>query len=112
MQLVAHLVVGGRRETDAAWLANALEPRRDVDAVAHQVAVGLLDHVAEMDPDPQYDASFSGNAFVAIGEAALHLDRAARRLDHAAKLRDHAVAGALDDAPAVRRNRRVHEIAP
>ncbi len=65
-----------------------------------------------MDPDPQVKAAFVGKTLIAVGEARLHLNGAARSLDHAAKLRDHAIASALDDAPAVRRNRRVDEIAP
>ena len=35
------------RQADRARLANALHARGDFDAIAHQVAVGLLDHVAE-----------------------------------------------------------------
>ncbi len=33
------------------------EPRRDIDAVAHRVAITLLDHVAEVGVDPGLDAA-------------------------------------------------------
>jgi hypothetical protein len=29
------------------------DPRGDIDAVAHEVAVALLDHIAHMDSDPE-----------------------------------------------------------
>ena len=39
---------------DAAGLGDALDPRRDVDAVAEDV-VALDDDVADIDPDPKPD---------------------------------------------------------
>ena len=44
-------------------------------------------------------------------EAVLHLDRAAHRVDHAAKLDQAAVAGALDDAPVMRGDGGIDQIA-
>jgi hypothetical protein len=41
---------------------NALKPRGDIDAVAHQVAVAFLDDVADMDPDAKLDASLRGRS--------------------------------------------------
>ena len=70
LQLVAHLPVRVFRKANAARLADRLQPRRDVDAVAHEVAVALLDDVAEMDADADLDALVSGNAGVALGEPA------------------------------------------
>jgi len=40
--------------------------------------------------------------------AVLHLDRAAHRIDHAAELNEAAIAGALDDAPAMRGDRGIN----
>ena len=77
--------------------------RGDVDAVAHQVAVGLLDDVAQMDADAELDAALGRQAGVALDQAVLHFDRAAHRVDHAAELDEAAVAGSLDDAPMMRR---------
>jgi hypothetical protein len=42
------LAVGVLGKTDRPGLGDPLEPRSDVDAVAHEVAIGLLDDVAEM----------------------------------------------------------------
>ena len=54
------LPVGVLGETDRPGLGDALEPRGDIDAVAHEVAVALLDNVAEVDADAKLDAAFSG----------------------------------------------------
>ena len=42
------LPVGVFRQTNPARLANPLEPGRDVDAIAHEVAVRFLDNIAEV----------------------------------------------------------------
>ncbi|MGO8469939.1 hypothetical protein AB9F45_36160, partial [Rhizobium leguminosarum] len=44
-----HLAVGIFGKTDGAGLGNSLQPRGDIDAVAHQVAVVFLDHISQMD---------------------------------------------------------------
>ena len=59
--------------------ANALEPRGDIDAVAHQVAVGFVDLIAQMNADAKLDASLGRQAGVALDEAVLHVDGAARK---------------------------------
>jgi hypothetical protein len=50
------LPIGILRQADRARLANAFEARGDIDAVAHQIAVALLDDVAQMDADAELDA--------------------------------------------------------
>ena len=50
-----HLTIGVLGEADRAGLANAFEARGDIDAVAHQIAVGLLDNVAQMNADAKLD---------------------------------------------------------
>ena len=44
-------------QTDRAWLANAFQPRGDIDAVAHQIAVGFLNNITQMNPDAEFDAA-------------------------------------------------------
>ena len=70
--------------------------RSDVDAVAHEIAVALLDDVAEMDADAEFDPPLRRHTGVALDEAGLHLDRAAHRVDHAAELDDAAVPPSRD----------------
>ena len=51
-----HLPVGVFGKAYCAGLSDALQSRRDIDAVAHQVAIAFLDDVAEMDADAKVDA--------------------------------------------------------
>ena len=64
-----------------------------------------------MNADAELDAALRSQAGVALGQAALHFDRAAHRVDDAAKFDEAAVAGPLDDAPAVRVDGGVDQIA-
>jgi hypothetical protein len=105
------LAIGVLGEADGAGRGDALEPRGDVDAVAHQIAVGLLDHVAEMNADPEFDAALGRESGVALDEAVVHLDRAAHCVDHSAQLDEAAVPGALDDAAIIGADGRVDEVA-
>ena len=105
------LPIGLFRKTDRAGPGEAFEARGDVDAVAHQVAVALLDHVAQMNADAELDATVLGHAGVALDHGVLKFDGAAHRVDHAAELDDGAVAGALDDAAVVNGDGRIDQIA-
>ena len=106
------LPIGVLREADCAGLGDAFEPRGDIDAVAHQIAVALLDDVAEMNAHAKLDAALGRQAGVALDEALLHLDGAAHRVDDAAELNDAAVARALDHTAMMHRDRRIDEVAP
>ena len=106
-----HLTIGVFGKADRAGLANAFQTRGDIDAVAHQIAVALLDDVAEMNANPELDAPLGRHAGVALDEAVLHFDGAAHGVDHAAELDDRAVAGALDDASVVHGDDRVDQVA-
>jgi hypothetical protein len=106
------LPIGVLGQADRARHANAFEPGGDVDPVAHQVAVALLDHVANVNPDAEFDSPVLRHAGVALDEAVLNLDRTAHRIDHAAELDQAAVAGALDDPPMMRGDGGVDQVAP
>ena len=64
-----------------------------------------------MDADAELDAALGRQAGVALDHAVLHLDGAAHGVDHAAELDEAAVAGALDDAPVMRGDGGVDQIA-
>ena len=72
-------------ETDRAGCRDPLETRGDIDAVAHQIAVALLDDVAQVDANAEFDATLRRQPGVALDEAILHFDRAAHGVDHAAE---------------------------
>ena len=80
-ELALEVVVGRARDHHAARLGELLEAGGDVHPVAVEVAVGLADHVAEVDADPEADALLFGHARLALGHALLDQDgaRAPRR---------------------------------
>jgi hypothetical protein len=106
-----HLAVGVLGQTDRARRSDALQPCGEVDAVAHQITVALLDDVAQMNADPEDDAAILGHARVALDHGVLNFDGAANGVDDAAELDDRAVPGSLDDSPAMHGDGRVDEIA-
>jgi hypothetical protein len=48
------LVVGGRRDADAAGFCDALKPRRNVNAVSKDI-MGLDNYVADIDANAEGD---------------------------------------------------------
>ena len=107
----AHLAVGVLGEADRAGIGDPFEARRDVDAIAHQIAIAFLDDVAQMDANAKLDTALRRQAGVALDHASLNLDRAAHGVDHAAELDEAAVAGALDDAAVMQGDGRIDQIA-
>jgi hypothetical protein len=105
------LPIGVFRKTDRARFADALQPRGDVDAITHEIAVSLLDDVAEMNADAKIDSALGRQARVAFDHAVLHFDRAAHRVDHATKLDEAAVAGAFNDAAVMEGDGRIDQVA-
>ena len=110
VHLVAHLPIRVFRQANPARLANAFEPRGDVDSVAHQIAVGLLHDIAEVNADAIFDALLVRRVGVALDHAALHFHGAAHGLNHAAKLDNRPVAGPLDHPPVVNCDRRAEKV--
>jgi len=87
-----------------------LQPRRDVDAVAINVAA-IGDYVAEIDPDAKPQAALLGEIEIAVGHRALNFARTAHSVDHTRELRQHAVAGGLDDPPVMLADLRIDQFA-
>ena len=71
----------------------------------------LLDDVAQMNADAEFDAALGRQAGVALDHAVLHFDGAAHGVDHAAELDENAVSGALDDAPVMRGDGGIDQVA-
>ena len=106
-----HLAVGILRKADRAGPGDSFQPRGDIDAVAHEVPVALLDHIADVNADAEFNSPLGRHAGVALNEAVLQLDRAAHSIHHTAELDDRAVARALDDAAVMGGDRWIDEIA-
>ena len=105
------LAVSVLGQANRARCGDPLEARGDIDAVAHQISIGLLDHVAQMNADAKFDALVRRDARVALDHGVLHFGRAAHRVNHAAELDNAAVAGALDDPAVVDRDCGIDQIA-
>jgi hypothetical protein len=80
------VAIGVFGETDRAWTGDALKPRGDIHPVAHEIAVALLDDVADMDADAKLDAPFGRHTSVALDETGLHLDGVPHGVDHTLRL--------------------------
>ena len=106
------MAVGVLGKTDTARISNAFKARGNVDAVAHQVAIALLDHVAQMDADAELDATLRRKTRVALDHAILHLDCAANGIDDASELYEDAVTRPLHYAPVMRCDGGIDQIAP
>jgi hypothetical protein len=110
VELAPDLVVDAARHPDPARLAQALDPRGDVDAVA-EYGLAVDDDIAQVDADTVADAPVLGQ----VGVAGLHrpLDRH-RRLDGAGDARefhDRTVALEVDEAPAMLPQDRFDQLA-
>jgi tetratricopeptide (TPR) repeat protein len=107
----AHLAISVLGQTNRARLGDAFEPRGDIDAIAHEIAVRLLHDVAKVDTDAKLDAALGRQPGVAFDHPTLHFDRAAHRVDHAAELDEAAVPGSLNDATVMHGDGRVDQVA-
>jgi hypothetical protein len=83
-------------------LRDGFETDGDIDDVAKYIA-GILDDVADIDADPEFNALIRRCRCVAFGHATLNIDRAAPRIHNAVELSQEAIAGVLYNGPAMRR---------
>ncbi len=111
IELIAHLVAGCARDTDAARISQGLNPRGHVHPVAVDV-VALNDHIAQIDADPEFDAPLLGHTGITLSHAALDRDGAFHRIDDAAEFDQGAIAHQLDDTPTVAFDLGVDEFGP
>src|SRR5438045_219709 len=97
------------RNGDAARLGQLLQPRRDIDTIAMPI-FAFDNHVAEIDPDAQVDATILGKTRIALSHSALHDRRARDCLDNASELCEQSVAHQLEDAALMLDNLRLDQL--
>jgi hypothetical protein len=102
--LASNVIVGRRRDADAAGLCDALKPRRNVNAVSKDI-MGLDDYVADIDAHAEGNTPVFNLTDGKFLDAGLELNSSSDRFDRARKLGQEPVAGVLHDAAAVFRNR-------
>ncbi len=96
---------------DTARWGDAFQAGRDIHSIAVDV-VALDDDVAEVHPDPKLQPPIFRHIYFALKHATLDLDRASDRAHHARKLHEDPVAGQLDRAPLMLRDRAIDWINP
>ena len=106
----SHLPKGILGQADRAGLGDSFQPRRDIDAVAHQIAVALLDDVAEMDADPKHNPLIFGGPDIPFGHRVLQRNRAAHRFDDASEFDQRPVAGALKNPSVLARDDGIDQV--
>ena len=94
----------------AAGSAKALQAGGDVDPVAVEIPVILVDHVAQVDADPEADALLLGCALSRARHALLDQDRAATASTTLANSTERTVAHQLDDAALVLGDERLDDL--
>jgi hypothetical protein len=110
-QLFADLLAHRGADADLTRLGKRLQPRRDIDPIAEHVT--LVDHyVAEIDADPEADTFGLRPISVAVRHSLLEDDGTAHSVDDRGELDQNAVAGGLEDTPAVLGDQWIDELAP
>ena len=94
-----------------AALGERLHARGDVDAVAIDRAVGLFDHIAQIDPDAELHAPVRFEFDVVPFHGLLDLDRGLDRLDRTRELGQQRIAGCVDHAAAVAHHQAGDDVA-
>jgi hypothetical protein len=111
IKLAADLAISVVRDTDAAGLSDAFQPRCNVHPVAEDIV--LLDHnVADVDPDAEFDALLGWHPHIALRHSLLLLDCAAHGVHRTAELDQNPVSGALYNAAAMLRYVRLQKFTP
>ena len=86
---------------DSAWRRQRLQPRRNVNAVAVDVAIRALVHVTQVHADAEAQPTIVGNVTRRGVKRALHGERrgdgAGCRFEH----RQHGISDGIDDAPVM-----------
>jgi hypothetical protein len=91
-------------------ISNSVKSRCYVDAVSHQVAVALLDDIANVDADTKLNPPIRWKARVALEHTVLHLDGAAHSIDHASELDEDSISCPLGHATVMHSDCKVDEI--
>ena len=108
--LAAHLPPGVLGNGDPARFGDALDPRRNVDAVAKDI-VTFDDDVSDVDPDPEPNRIGFGATGLVLPKLSLNFDGAGDSVHGAREFHQYAVAHEFDDTAGMGGNRRVDQIA-
>jgi len=96
-------------QADATGFRQGFEARRDVDAIAEDIAV-LDDDVADIDADAKDDAPILYDSRIARPHCDLHIDGEGNGIDDAGELHERAVAHQFDSTAAILRHLGIEKI--
>src|SRR4051794_15548366 len=102
--------VGGRGDVYASWFGEALQPRRDVNAIPEQVAA-FDHHVTDMHSNPELETTILRSVLVCLGDGFLHGNGTLDGINGTGDLRKNTTASGVSDPPAVITDQPVHDLA-
>ena len=108
-KLVPDLVSDHSGDANSTGLGECLQPCRDIHTVAEDV-VFFDDHIAQIDPNAEPDATLLAHLRFAADHPALNLHSAAHGIHNTRKLRQKAVAGVLYGAASVLLDLRIDKL--
>jgi hypothetical protein len=103
VEFVPYMPVSIVGKTNTARIRDAFETSRHIDRVAKYIA-SILDHVADIDADPEFYALIRRYVRIAFGHATLNIDCATYRIHNAVELGEQSVIGIFDNSPAMGSN--------
>src|SRR4029077_9550490 len=99
LNFVTYLIISGLRQENSPRVRQSFQSRRDIDAIAEDVAI--LDHdVADIDADPQLDALRSFGFTAHFGYTVLNRDRTFDGINGAGKFQQKAVTHGFHEPTA------------
>jgi hypothetical protein len=104
-KFVSHMSMSIIGKTNTAGLRDGFETDSHIDYVAKYIA-GILDNIADIDADPEFNALIRWYGRVAFGHAVLNIDRATSRIHNAVELSQESIAGILYNGPTMGSNLR------
>src|SRR6266851_5865848 len=109
-ELVTEVFVDGAGDADTAGFGETFQARRHIDPVA--VDLFAVDHhVAEVDPDTKLHPLVGRQVGILGPERGLDYGGALHRVHHAGELCYYAIAGGINEAPAVMLEQAVDQLA-
>ena len=108
---IPHLFEYRAGDDHTPGVCERLQPCCDVHAIAVDIVL-IDDHIAEVDPDPNFDPLVLGERALPFAHRLLDLAGAAHRLDRAREFDQQAVTGGLDDAPTMLGDLGINQFAP
>src|SRR4051794_5199719 len=100
VDLALHLAECVLRDTDATRLCNRLEASGNVDTIAENIST-ITQNVTKMNTDAPFHPVFVRDLVIALGHHALKCNGALHSAHHRGKLDQDAIAGRLDNPPAM-----------